>query len=61
MPMRINRISAIKANVALTALDENAAPAYDRSVGQTLANLGAWVGAMTPAKLADFMAQIMRQ
>ena len=47
--------------VALTALDENAAPAYDRTVGQTLANLGAWVGAMTPAKLADFMAQVMRQ
>lgn len=47
--------------IALTALDENAAPAYDRSVGQTLANLGAWVGAMTPAKLADFMANVMRQ
>lgn len=47
--------------IALTALDENAAPAYDRSVGQTLADLGAWVGAMTPAKLADFMANVMRQ
>ena len=46
--------------IALTALDENAAPAYDRAVGQTLANLGAWVGAMTPEKLADFMAQVMR-
>ena len=46
--------------IALTALDENADPAYDRSVGQTLADLGAWVGAMTPAKLADFMAQVMR-
>jgi hypothetical protein len=46
--------------VALTALDENAAPAYDRTVAQHLANLGAWVGAMTPAKLADFMAQVMR-
>ena len=46
--------------IALTALDENAAPAYDRTVGQNLANLGAWVGAMTPAKLADFMAQVMR-
>lgn len=47
--------------IALTALDENAAPAYDRAVGQNLANLGAWVGAMTPAKLADFMANVMRQ
>ena len=46
--------------VALTALDENAAPTYDRTVGQTLADLGAWVGAMTPAKLADFMANVMR-
>ena len=47
--------------IALTALDENPAPAYDRTVGQNLANLGAWVGAMTPAKLANFMAQVMRQ
>lgn len=47
--------------VALTALDENAAPAYDRAVGQTLANLGAWVGAMTPGKLAEFMAKVMGQ
>lgn len=46
--------------IALTALDENADPAYDRAVGQTLADLGAWVGAMTPARLADFMAQVMR-
>jgi len=46
--------------IALTALDEISAPAYDRSVGQALANLGAWVGAMTPAKLADFMANVMR-
>lgn len=47
--------------IALTALDENATPAYDRTVGQNLADLGAWVGAMTPAKLADFMANVMRQ
>lgn len=46
--------------IALTALDETASPAYDRSVGQALADLGAWVGAMTPAKLSDFMAQVMR-
>lgn len=46
--------------IALTALDENAAPAYDRTVAQNLANLGAWVGAMTPAKLADFMANVMK-
>lgn len=46
--------------VALTALDENAVPAYDRSTAEKLAGMGAWVGAMTPAKLADFMAVVMR-
>lgn len=46
--------------IALTALDENAAPAYDRSVAEALAGMGAYVGAMTPAKLADFMASVMR-
>ncbi len=47
--------------VALTALDENAAPAYDRSTAQALAGMGAYVGAMTPARLADFMADVMRE
>lgn len=46
--------------IALTALDENAVPSYDRSIGQHLADLGAWVGAMTPGMLADFMANVMR-
>lgn len=46
--------------IALTALDENAAPAYDRSTAEALAGMGAYVGAMTPAKLADFMANVMR-
>lgn len=46
--------------VALTSLDENAVPAYDRAVAQNLADLGAWVGAMTPARLADFMANVMK-
>ena len=47
--------------VALTALDENAAPAYDRTTAEKLADMGAWVGAMTPARLADFMADVMRE
>ena len=47
--------------IALTALDENATPAYDRSTAEVLAGMGAHVGAMTPAKLADFMANVMRQ
>lgn len=46
--------------IALTALDEKAAPAYDRSTAQVLAGMGAYVGAMTPARLADFMANVMR-
>ncbi len=46
--------------IALTALNQNADPAYDRVTGQKLADLGAWVGAMTPEKLADFMANVMR-
>ena len=47
--------------IALTALDANAAPAYDRATAEKLAALGAWVGAMTPARLADFMADVMRE
>ncbi len=46
--------------IALTALDANADPAYDRNTGEKLAALGAWVGAMTPEKLADFMANVMK-
>ena len=46
--------------IALTALNEQASPDYDRATAQTLADLGAHVGAMTPEHLADFMAGIMR-
>lgn len=46
--------------IALTALNERASPDYDRTTAQTLADLGAHVGAMTPEHLADFMAGIMR-
>ncbi len=46
--------------IALTALDASAEPAYDRQTGEKLASLGAWVGAMTPEKLADFMANVMK-
>ena len=47
--------------IALTALNEHAVPDYDRSTAQTLADLGAYVGAMTPERLADFMAGIMKE
>ena len=46
--------------IALTALNGRAAPDYDRTTAQTLADLGAHVGAMTPERLADFMAGIMK-
>ena len=46
--------------VALTALDMEANPNYDRNVAAALAGMGASVGAMTPGKLADFMGKVMQ-
>lgn len=45
--------------ICLTALDMNANPAYDRRTAQSLADLGAHVGAMTPEALGDFIGKIM--
>ncbi|GAA2695767.1 MULTISPECIES: VWA domain-containing protein [Actinosynnema] len=45
--------------LGLAALDEDAAPAYDRDMAQRLANVGAHVGAMTPGELAEFVAERM--
>ncbi|MGL6075940.1 MAG: VWA domain-containing protein [Fimbriiglobus sp.] len=42
--------------LGLAALDSKADPNYDRTVAQTIANLGGHVGAMTPGELADFVA-----
>ena len=42
----------------LTALDETANPAYDRNLGQKLANMGAFVGALTPEQLGDYIGKI---
>ncbi|MCM1507764.1 MAG: VWA domain-containing protein [Ruminococcus flavefaciens] len=42
----------------LTALDENANPAYDRNLGQILADMGAFVGAMTPDRLGDYIGRM---
>ncbi|MDE6426103.1 MAG: VWA domain-containing protein [Ruminococcus sp.] len=42
----------------LTALDENANPAYDKNLGQKLANMGAFVGAMTPDMLGDYIGKM---
>ncbi len=46
--------------ICLTALDREANPAYDRQTAQKLADLGAYVGAMTPEALGDFMGNVMK-
>lgn len=45
--------------IALTALDQNANPNYDRRVAAALAELGAFVGAMTPEKLAEHVGRML--
>ncbi|MFJ5924917.1 DUF5682 family protein [Kitasatospora sp. NPDC092948] len=43
--------------LGLAALDEEADPVYDRELAGRLAALGAHVGAMTPGRLAEFVAE----
>ena len=43
--------------LALAALDEEAEPVYDRELAGRLAEVGAHVGAMTPGRLAEFVAE----
>lgn len=45
--------------ICLTALDREANPAYDRKTAEQLAQLGAFVGAMTLEALGDFMGKVM--
>ncbi len=45
--------------VVLTALDMDANPNYDRNAAQTLSDMGAFVGAMTPEELAGWMGKII--
>lgn len=45
---------------ALTALDRNANPMYNRTVAAALAGMGAFVGALTPEQLGDYVGQIMQ-
>lgn len=42
----------------LTALDEEAEPVFDRDLGQKLADLGAFVGALTPDRLGDYIGSL---
>ncbi|MEU3978635.1 VWA domain-containing protein [Streptomyces sp. NPDC026672] len=43
--------------LCLAALDEEADPVYDRDLAGRLAEAGAHVGAMTPGRLAEFVAE----
>ena len=45
--------------VALTALDMEANPDYDRNAAKTLAGMGAHVGAMTPEELVGFVSKVV--
>lgn len=45
--------------VVLTALDMDATPNYDRNAAGVLADMGAFVGAMTPEELAGWMGKII--
>ena len=45
--------------ICLTALDMEANPVYDRHMAQKMADIGAYVGAMTPEALGDFMGAVM--
>jgi Mg-chelatase subunit ChlD len=42
----------------LTALDEEANASFDRHLGQKLADMGAFVGALTPEQLGDYIGRI---
>ena len=43
----------------LTALDRDANPSYDVNLGQKLADIGAFVGAMTPEQLGDYIGKMI--
>ncbi len=45
--------------IFLTALDREANPVYDMSIAQTLVNMGAFVGAMTPEQLGDYIGKMI--
>ncbi|MDE6519039.1 MAG: VWA domain-containing protein [Ruminococcus sp.] len=63
----VNRLMNISKNIIesgaklnyLTALDEQANPAFDRVLGQKLADMGAFVGAMTPEQLGEYICTMI--
>ena len=52
-------ISSGSKMIFLTALDRDANPAYDKNLGQKLADMGAFVGAMTPEQLGDYIGKMI--
>ena len=53
-------ISSGSKMIFLTALDRDSNPAYDVNLGQKLADMGAFVGAMTPEQLGDHIGKMIR-
>ncbi len=53
-------ISSGSRMVFLTALDREANPAYDVNLGQKIADMGAFVGAMTPEQLGDYIGKMIQ-
>ncbi|MEM6954187.1 MAG: VWA domain-containing protein [Myxococcota bacterium] len=45
--------------LGLAALNREAVPVYDRALGKRLASKGAYVGAMTPLELVDFVVDAL--
>lgn len=45
--------------VVLTALDMEATPNYDRNAAAVLADMGAFVGAMTPEELSEWIGKVI--
>ena len=45
--------------IALTALDDECSPVFDRTIAKKMTSFGAHVGAMTPNKLSNFIGEII--
>ena len=43
---------------ALLALDEGSEPVFDKKLGQELADIGAFVGALTPDRLGEYIGSL---
>ena len=52
-------ISSGSKMIFLTALDSDANPVYDKTNAQKLADMGAFVGSMTPEQLGDYIGKMI--